>query len=55
MFTFKNDLRTFVENAFMDHIRQDARNPGPGLGGRGGQPNFGNARILGPYSPPTHP
>ena len=26
----------------------------PGLGG-GGQPNFGNARILGAYGPPTPP
>ena len=26
-----------------------------GVGGVGGQPNFGNARILGAYGPPTHP
>ena len=27
----------------------------PGLGGGGGQPNFGNARILRPYGTPTPP
>ena len=36
--------------AFMGQILQDAR-----IRGWGGRPNFGNARILGAYGPPTHP
>ena len=32
-----------------------AKVPGLGGGGGRGQPNFGNARILGAYVPPTHP
>ena len=57
IFTLKNDLRTFAEKcheshmcAFMGQILQDAR-----IRGWGGRPNFGNARILGAYGPPTHP
>ena len=57
IFTHKNYLRTFVEKcheshlcAFVGQILQGAR-----IRWWGGQPNFGNARILGPYGPPTPP
>ena len=58
IFTLKNDLRTFVENCRESHLRdimgqiaQDAWIRGWG----GGQPNLGNAWILGAFGPATHP
>ena len=58
IFTLKNDLRTFVENCRESHLRdimgqiaQDAWNRGWG----GGQPNLGNACILGASGPITPP
>ena len=58
IFTLKNDLRTFVENCRESHLRdimgqiaQDAWIRGWG----GGQPNLGNACILGASVPGTPP
>ena len=55
IFTLKNDLRTFVENCRESHLRdimgqiaQDAW-----IRGWGGQPNLGNACILGVSGPAT--
>ena len=57
--TNKNDLHTLVEKFHESHLRAFLSKFAkvPGLGGEGvvGQPNFGNARILGAYGPPTHP
>ena len=60
IFTLKNDLRTFVENCRESHLRdimgqiaQDAWIRG-WVGG-GGQPNLGNACILGLAGPATPP
>ena len=58
IFTLKNDLRTFVENCRESHLRdimgqiaQDAWIRGWG----GGQPNLGNACILGASGPGIPP
>ena len=59
IFTLRNNLRTFVENCRESHLRdimgqiaQDARISG---WGGGGQPNLGNACILGASGPVTPP
>ena len=53
IFTLKHDLRTFVENCRESHLRdnmgQIAQDAWIGVGG--GQPNLGNACILGIYGP----
>ena len=60
IFILKNDLRTFVEKCRESHLRnimgqiaQDAWIGG--WGGGGGQPNLGNACILGASGPAFHP
>ena len=58
IFTLKNDLRTFVENCRESHLRdimgQIAQDAWIRVWG-GGQPNLGNACILGASGPGTPP
>ena len=51
IFTLKHDLRTFVEKIALVCAKSLRM---PGLGG-GGQPNLGNAWILGTNGPAAHP
>ena len=56
IFTLKHDLRTFVEKMLrvaFTHLYGPNRSGC--LGGWGGQPNLGNAWILGAYGPAFHP
>ena len=58
IFTFKHDLRTFVEKDVASRIyvlvwAKSLRMPG--LGGGGGQPNLGNACILRTFGTETPP
>ena len=58
IFTLKNDLRTFVENCRESHLRDIMGQIAQDAWIRGwGQPNLGNACILGlsgPVTPPFH-
>ena len=56
IFTLKNDLRTFVENCRESHLRDIMGQIAQDAWIRGwGQPNLGNACILGASGPGTPP